>query len=148
MLCWPILIVNIIIKIGNAQKFPNTLQAELKKRILQSQQPWVSPLGDGGMQPPVRNSGDVPPKIVIFKENWMFTRILDLPIFPKKGAKSDDKSEFRGKWFSLTWIHPSQSESVSYVESSWQCPCQQYKPQIMWCPCWIATNSTSTVAMC
>ena len=46
----------------------------------------MSPLGDGGMQPPVKNSGDVPLKIVIFKGNECSPDFfLDLPIFPKKG---------------------------------------------------------------
>ena len=68
-----------------------------------------------GMCSQVQNSGGYPPEIVFFKVFFEYLlKFLDFPIFPKvKWAKFEEKSEFGGRWFRLTWTHPSTQDPYS-----------------------------------
>ena len=89
-----------------------------------SSRPWVEILG--GIPPP-RNPmliGD----FLNFAKISVFSNISII-----NWAKSDEKSEFGGRWFWLTWIcPPSQSRSVPPFETSWRRPCLQLKQ--LWGP--------------
>ena len=84
--------------------------------------------GDGGgsVSRNTKSCRERPPRNGIFTENFLNTQqsFIFSNVSKIKWHKKEEKSDFRGRWFECSWVHPP----LPHVKSSWQRPCRTHTP--------------------